>query len=208
MNIWTHLIFQPIQKNAESTVRSDLCARVCCVNSCSSKLPLLMRRKIRKVVHSCHLWYTTKLLMFLDIPQILITRLKVNAWQPVMRISTPIHFHSHIRRLSGWPVVGICTAVGLSSTRGAYPKNFGKRFRGKPCGLLQPRYVAVNRETFCLVNNKMKRCHLKRPLSFPAGHARPVELRMPNRQTRDSIKTLVVQFRLFPLFLNQSKSSL
>ena len=64
-----------------------------------------------------------------------------------MRIFTPIHFPSNIRRLFGWPMVGICLAVGLSVTRGAHQKYFAKHFFTKPCGLVRSRYVALtNRE--------------------------------------------------------------
>lgn len=133
---------------------------------------------------------------------------KGNAWQPVMKISTLIHFPSYIRRLPGWPVVGICIAVGLPSTRGAHPKNFGKRFWGKPCGILQARYVAVNRETFLPHQQQDGKVPFETVAEFCCGTRATlersdlksenivlrVELRMPRWLTGDSIKTLVVHF--------------
>ena len=65
-----------------------------------------------------------------------------------MTISTPIHFPSNVRRLFGWPVVGICTTVGLSATRGAHQKHFAKHFFTKPCGQVRSRYVALTNGEF------------------------------------------------------------
>ena len=139
-----------------------------------------------------------------------------------MKISTLIHFPSYIRRLPGWPVVGICIAVGLSSTRGAHPKNFGKRFFEKSCGRLRPRYVAVNRETFLPHQQQDGKVPFETVAEFCCGTRATlersdlksenivlrVELRMPRWLTGDSIKTLVIHFRLFPLFLKPIKIEL
>ena len=76
--------------------------------------------------------------------EILTTVTVGNVLQPVLRISTPIHFiPSNIRRLFGWSVVGICITVGLSAERGEHQKHFAKHFFTKPRGLVRSRYVAV-----------------------------------------------------------------
>lgn len=114
-----------------------------------AKRPLLIRKKktignVLSLIHcqeneQCHQSYFV--LMY---HQILTTSVKGNVWQPVMRIAIPIHFPSNIRRLFGWPVVGNCIAVGLSSTKGSCRLHFAKHFCKKPCGLLRSRYVAVD----------------------------------------------------------------
>ena len=79
-----------------------------------------------------------------------------------MRIFTPIHFPSNIRRLFGWSVVGICLAVGLSVTRGAHQKHLAKHFFTKPCGLVRSRYVA-------LTNGELKKAATETATATAAG---------------------------------------
>ena len=90
------------------------------------------------------------------------TSVKGNVWQSLMRISTPIHFPSNIRRLFGWTVVGICLAVGLSVTRGAHQKHLAKHFFTKPCGLVRSRYVA-------LTNGELKKAATETATATAAG---------------------------------------